>query len=91
MTEKCEKCGRPLPSEKPADPNAPRRKIFSVSVPAEEMGVLDDMCEQLVAKYQERWPDELRTVGAKQWKYRAVHFAIWAALEADLVPSETGG
>lgn len=88
---KCDACGRPLPKAKPTDDPGPRRKIFSVSVPSDEHGVLEDLCEQLVEKYQAVWGDELAPVGSRMWKYRAVHFALYAALTADLVPTEEGG
>jgi hypothetical protein len=52
----------------------------------------------LVDKYKEQWPTDfaamrdglgLEVVGGRSWKYRAIHFAVYACLMvADLKPSE---
>lgn len=86
----CEGCNRPVPEVKSTEPVARRTRI-TITEPAGEEGVLEDLLIQLVEKYRAVWPDELAPVGADHWKYRAVHFAAYAALTADLVPRETGG
>lgn len=88
--EKCDSCGRPLPNEESDAPTGPKKQRVNLVVPIGEEGVLEDLLEQLVEKYQSVWPDDLGPVGAAGWKYRAVSFAAYAALTANLEPSEVG-
>jgi hypothetical protein len=61
-----------------------------ITIPAEEEGALEEMLVQLVEKYEPLWPDTFAGVGERMWLYRAVHFAVYSALTANLVPAEEG-
>jgi len=92
MAEKCESCGRVLPKAKPEDDPGPKRKIFSVSVPRGEEGILEELCEQVVEKYKAGAGEHLLPVGEKMWKYYAVHYALYqAAVAPGPLVSEEGG
>ena len=86
--EKCEACGRPKPTLHNKPPEK-RQTRFSVAEPIGEGGLLDELLEQIVEKYQPLWADELGDIGSKAWRYRALHFALYmVATEPALVPSE---
>lgn len=96
----CPACSRLVPRE-PADAATRHaREIMSVSTPRGEEGVLDGMLMQLVEKYADAWPEDARAaranvglalVGERSWRYRALHFAVYAALNVPgLEPTEEG-
>jgi hypothetical protein len=98
--EDCPACHRKIPKERSDEQTGPRRERFSVSVPPGEEGVLDELLIALVEKHQEAWPADARSmrqglglelVGAQGWKYRGLHFALYAALTVpELAPVEEG-
>lgn len=96
--EICEACRRPLPRVAPDSPVA-KRSRFSVAEPRGEEGTLEDLAIQLVERYGDAWPEDLAEqrrgvglvqVGAPGWRYRALHFAMYAALTLNIEPSEEG-
>lgn len=95
----CPACHRKVPKQASDEAAGRTRDRISVSVPVGEEGVLDDLMIQLVEKYAEEWPEDaaaaregvgLVLVGERAWKYRALHFAVYAALTLDIKPSEVG-
>lgn len=97
--EVCETCHRPIPVAKSDDPTGPARERISITVPRGEEGVLDEMLILLVERYADAFPEDAREaregaglalVGSRAWRYRAIHFAVFAALDVGLVPTEEG-
>lgn len=74
----------------------PKRSKIVVYEPHGEEGVLEDLLEQLVSRYQHVWPDQLSEVGSRHWRYKVLHFAAYSLLTAPhdvvkrLLPSEKG-
>jgi len=76
----------PVPHE---GPTGAKRDRISVVVPLGEEGVLDDLMIQVVERFQEQWPEDVRAaregvglapVGERAWKYRVLHFSLYAVL-----------
>lgn len=97
--EECPACTRLVPKEKIDSASGPVRDRISVAVPKGEEGVLDDLMIQVVEKYREAWPEDARSardgvglvlVGEKSWKFRVLHYALYAALTLDITPNEEG-
>jgi hypothetical protein len=89
-----------VPKAKKDDATGRTRDRITVTVPTGEEGTLDEMLIQLVDKYADAWPEDAKSmregvglalVGERSWKYRALHFAVYAALTVPgLEPVETG-
>lgn len=97
--EECPACSRLVAKEKIDAPAGKVRDRISVTAPIGEEGVLDDLMIQVVEKYSEAWPEDARsaregvglvTVGQRSWRYRVLHFALYAALTLDIAPNEEG-
>lgn len=98
--EECFGCHRTVPKLKSDDNVGSRREVLSLSIPKGEEGVLESMLIALVDKHREAWPRDhaemrqglgLEVVGGRSWKYYCIHWAVYAALTLDIVPSEEGG
>lgn len=97
----CPACHRQVPKVAKDAAHGRTRDRLTVTVPTGEEGVLDEMLLLLVEKYAPAWPEDARAaregvglalVGERSWKYRALHFAVYAALNVPgLEPVEEGG
>lgn len=98
--EECPACHRRVPQKAADDSTGPTRDRITITVPSGEEGVLDELMIKLVEKYADAWPEDaraardgvgLRLVGEKSWRYRALHFAVYACLMVPgLEPTEEG-
>jgi hypothetical protein len=98
--ERCPTCNRVIPQEKSDSPTGKKRDRITITVPIGEEGVLDELMIQVVEKYAEAWPDDARAardnvglelVGEGSWRFRVLHFALYAVLQVPgLAPVETG-
>lgn len=93
--EECPTCNRKVPHVHQKEPG-PKQARFTVLEPGPEAGTLDDLLCQLVEKFQDVWPEDLGRLGDKGWRYRALHFGLYALVTAPhdvavrLIPSEEG-
>lgn len=87
--EECPSCHRKVPVKKPDDKTGPRRSVIHVNEPKGQEGTLEDLMIQVVDKYKEQWPREyadmragigLDVVGALNWRFHVLHFALYAVL-----------
>lgn len=91
----CSGCNRPVHTVAQGS-SRPKRSKVVIYEPHGEEGELDDLLEQLVARYQKVWPDELSEAGVRFWRYKALHFALYSLITASpdvvsrLLPSEKG-
>ena len=98
MAEQCPSCGQTIKEPHEGPTRKPRKK-FVVSIPEGEEGVIDDLMIQFVERFQPKWEGEheMLPVGARHWKYMALHHLLYAAVTAPdevadrLLPSEIGG
>lgn len=93
----CPACHRRVPAVRKDAPTSPKRDRLAIPVPIGEEGVLEDLMIQVVEKYADAWPEDARSardgvglalVGESAWKYRVLHFALYAALTLDITPAE---
>lgn len=91
----CPACHRKVPVVHDKPPTA-RQTRLSVAVPVGEEGVLDELLVQWTERVQEVWPEDLGELGDKGWRYRALHYALYALATcppevlAQLLPAEEG-
>lgn len=91
----CSGCNRPVHTVAQGSARPKRSKVV-VYEPHGEEGVLEDLLDQLVARYQKAWPDLLSEAGSRHWRYKSLAFALYALVTAPdevakrLLPSETG-
>lgn len=94
--QECPACHRKVPKVHDKPPTK-RQTRFSVAEPVGEEGLLDEMLVQWQEAVQARWPEEVGELGAAGWRYRALHFGLYALTTASpevldqMLPSEVGG
>lgn len=94
---RCTNCRRPVPKVKPDAPVGPKRSKVTITEPLGEEGTFDELLIQVVDRVKADWPDQLGPVGSEFWRYKALHWLMFAFLNAppsvqrELLPNEEGG
>lgn len=97
--EICDGCGRRVPKKRADAKTGPPRGRVTISVPAGEEGVLDELMIEVAEKFAEAWPEDAASarehgvyvlpVGERAWQFRVVAFALIAVLQVPgLEPTE---